>query len=609
MAWESFRNEDARIAAFLPSTAQVLARPLRTLGAGLRASIAFDRLRFRSFPSALDRRRAAALAGGTVLGCTALVAALWHFNWGPGEETSRLIIEDGDTVTRLFDRAGLSDGEVLALMEAGRGAAFDLVLVSGEEVRITRRNDGRLDRLHITHGLGEATEFVAGEDVPFTVARAALPAPAGEGEADPRSGGTGRVLAGRVADDAPATAPRRPSAGRVAARTTGPSTPRLGGGPSAAGDPDTPEPMQRAVVRHGDSLYRIFQQHGLPQTDLAALLASGEQGEQLKHLRPGQAIAFRTGEDGRVDRFDHELDEISIVRFVRDGSGFTAETTARDYDLHLAAKSGTITSSLFAATDEAGIPFPVAHTITNVLGWDIDFARDIREGDSFSIIYEELRADGRLIRPGEVLALEFRAKGVEEPIRAFRYTDANGSADYFAPDGRSLRRAFTRNPLPVGRISSRFSKRRLHPILNTMRPHRGVDYAAPTGTPIRATGDGVVTFKGRKGGYGKTIILSHGNGFSTLYSHLSRYGKRARKGARVKQGEVIGKVGMTGLATGPHLHYEFRIRGVHQDPLTVALPRAAPLDQSEQEKFRHEIGPLASRLDTMRATRLASLSR
>lgn len=208
-----------------------------------------------------------------------------------------------------------------------------------------------------------------------------------------------------------------------------------------------------------------------------------------------------------------------------------------------------------------------------------------------------------------MLALEFRSQRAEKPIRAFRYTDANGETDYFTPDGQSLQRAFTRNPLRFTRISSRFSKSRLHPKLRVWRAHRGVDYAAPPGTKVRATGDGRVSFVGHKGGYGKHIILTHGRGYSTLYAHLSGYTKGIREDAQVRQGDLIGYVGSTGLATGPHLHYEFRVNGVHRDPLTVTLSSTAPLDKDEMKHFRQAVAPLMARIDTLDATKLASLNR
>ena len=574
-------------------------------GAG-RPGALVERLRAWLAPLPVTGRRTigAGVAGIVILGCAAFAISRW---WPLEQDAAdRLHIETGDTVARLFSRAGLSDDDLLAVMEADGGTAFDIALVPGEEVRITRRDDGRLHRLILGRGNGEATAFVADESGRwFTIEEHAPPSPP-DGE---RPESTEVRAPPRAPSEAPALShrgvPEDPAAG-----TGAPARPEVAASPSAAaaGPAPSSEPaddMERVEVRTGDSLFGIFERNGLPQADLAALLSGGESGENLKRLRPGQSIAFQRAEDGRLVRFELEVDELTTLRFVRDEPGFTAETIARNYDRHIAGKNGIIKSSLFAAA--AGVPDPVIMQLVSVLDWDIDFDRDVRRGDSFSILYEELRVDDRLIRAGDILALEFQSSRTGESIRAFRYTDTDSNTDYFAPDGRSLRRAFMRNPIRFKRISSRFSNRRLHPVYKTVRPHRGVDYAAPTGTPIRAAGDGRVTWAGRKGGYGKTVILSHGNGYSTLYAHLSRYEKGTKKGAWIRQGAVIGRVGSTGVSTGPHLHYEFRINGVHKDPLTVELPRADPLDEAELKRFQDTVAPLAVRLDTLGATRLASL--
>ena len=567
--------------------------------------------RFAPFP--ITGRRTIAAAGIVLIGCTSLtVFTWWPFEPGPAGTADRLHVEAGETIASLFSRAGLADDDLLAVMEADGGTAFGIALHPGEEVHITRGDDGRLHRLLLGRGNGEATVFVAGERGRWFTVEEHVPFDPPDGKR-PESTREREPLAGGLRKSPEAVAAAHRGAGNPAARTGGrpahqdpevaASPSRPGAGPAASSEP--PGEMERVKVRAGDSLSRIFDRNGLPQTELAALLSSDENGKKFKKLLPGQEIAFQRGEDDRLVRFDLEVDELTTVRFVRDERGFTAATITRDYDRHIAGKNGLIESSLFAAA--AGVPDQVIWQLVSVLDWDIDFNRDLRSGDSFSILYEELRADDRLIRAGDILALEFQSNRTGESIRAFRYTDTNENTDYFAPDGRSLRRAFMRNPIRQSRISSRFSNRRLHPVYKTVRPHRGVDYAAPRGTPIRATGDGVVTWAGRKGGYGKTVVLSHGNGYSTLYAHLSRYAKGARKGARIRQGDVIGKVGATGVATGPHLHYEFRINGVHKDPLTVELPRAEPLDEAELKRFRDVIEPLAARLDSLGATRLASL--
>ena len=549
-------------------------------------------------------RWAAGAVGLAVLGSVAFVISQRH----TGPETIRLRIESGDSIASLFAKTGLPDRDLLALMEANRGAAFGLVLVPGEEVRIVRRKDGRLDRLVVGNGGdGEATAFTADEDNRFAVASVSpiVETP----PVNPRAGSSRGRLTARGRGE-PRGEPRKAAGGPLAS-SLAVSGKNAGHASRPAAQADAlhppPDTLERVSVRNGDSLYLIFNRKGLSQTDLQHLLASGKDGKRLKRLRPGQSIAFLRDQDGRIARFHHEVDELTTVQFTQSGDGFTSRVVTRAYDRHVAVKNGVIKSSLFAAA--RGVPDQVIHQFVDVLEWDIDFARDLRKGDSFSLLYEELHVDGRRIRTGDVLALEFRSQRAGAPIRAFRYTDSNGDTDYFTPDGRSLRRAFMRNPLRFTRISSRFSKSRKHPVLRIRRPHRGVDYAAPRGTAIRATGTGRVSFAGRKGGYGKTVLLAHGNGYTTLYAHLSRYAKGIRREARVRQGQVIGYVGSTGIATGPHLHYEFRINGVHRDPLTVELPPAAPLDTRELKKFRQAIGPLVARIDTLGATQFASAAR
>ena len=551
------------------------------------------------------------MLGVAALACAIVTLALV----GSGPDSSRLIIREGDTLARLFARVKLPDDELLAVMEAGHGAAFGLAIIPGEEVRLIHRDDGSLERLIVGRGEGQATEFFASESGQFSIVWQASTET--EPSSSPTPGAKTERLVAREAGERSkpaATTPLLASAG-VTETARGNTETARGDIETARVDTASPatrptardDAMQRVEVRNGDSLYRIFGRNGLSQGDLLDLLASGTEGKKLKRLRPGQAVSFQLGPGGGIAEFHHAVDELTTVRFTRSEDGFASRVVTRDYDRNVAVKGGVIRSSLFAAAD--GIPEQVVHEFVSVLEWDIDFSRDLLPGDSFSLLYEELSVDGRRVRSGDVLALEFRSQRAGKPIRAFRYTDADGETDYFTPDGQSLRRAFTRNPLRFTRISSRFSKSRLHPKLRVWRAHRGVDYAASRGTRVRATGDGRVSSVGRKGGYGKTIVLTHGRGHTTLYAHLSGYAKGIRKGARVRQGQLIGYVGSTGLATGPHLHYEFRIDGVHRDPLTVALPRTAPLDKDEMKRFRQAIAPLMARIDTLGATKLARLDR
>lgn len=244
------------------------------------------------------------------------------------------------------------------------------------------------------------------------------------------------------------------------------------------------------------------------------------------------------------------------------------------------------------------------HTWSQFFQWDIDFATDVRPGDSFSIIYDEFYIRGEKVKTGDIVAAEFINRG--KKYRAVRYEDPKGNIDYYTPDGHSLKRRFSRTPVKFSRISSHFTLKRWHPILHRFKKHTGVDYAAPTGTPVKATSNGRVEFVGVKGGYGNAVILQHGQHYSTLYGHLKNFAKHLKKNQRIKQGQVIGYVGMTGLATGPHLHYEFRIDGKHRNPLTVKLPQGYPVPKKYREDFRKQTQKTIAKLELQDTTELAA---
>jgi murein DD-endopeptidase MepM/ murein hydrolase activator NlpD len=350
------------------------------------------------------------------------------------------------------------------------------------------------------------------------------------------------------------------------------------------------------LVQRGDTLEILFRRNGLSLADLADLVALPGAGSGLKLLRPGDRleIAHREGE---VLSLQRELDEVKVLTIARSSSGFEASTYERAVDVRTAGAHGVIRSSLFEAGMEAGISDRVTMDMAGIFEWDIDFIQDVREGDEFTVVYEELWRDGVKVRNGNIVAAEFINQG--KSYRAARYRDETGHIDYFTPDGRSVRKAFIRAPLNFTRISSNFNPSRRHPVLNTIRAHRGVDYAAPTGTPIRAAGDGKVTFRGTQGGYGNVVIVQHGGNITTLYGHMSKF-SNARVGSRVRQGDVIGYVGKSGLATGPHLHYEYRVNGVHRNPRTVALPPADPVPAQYTDDFRASTASLWRQLDLYR---------
>ena len=233
--------------------------------------------------------------------------------------------------------------------------------------------------------------------------------------------------------------------------------------------------------------------------------------------------------------------------------------------------------------------------LATIFGWDIDFALDIRTNDHFKVLYEEQFLQGEKLGNGPILAAEFTNQGTT--FRAVRYVDDDGKGNYFTPDGKSMRKAFLRTPVELARISSHFNLRRKHPILNKIRAHKGTDYAAPRGTPIKATGDGRVVWVGTKGGYGRTVIIQHGQSYKTLYAHMNKYGRGIGSGKRVRQGQIIGYVGTSGLATGPHLHYEFHHNGVVRNPVSVRLPKAESIPKAELAAFKQQTQPIVAQLD------------
>jgi murein DD-endopeptidase MepM/ murein hydrolase activator NlpD len=361
-------------------------------------------------------------------------------------------------------------------------------------------------------------------------------------------------------------------------------------------------PWVTVTVKRGQTLSTIFDAQGLPTLDWVQIVRLGGETHRLKRLRAGDALHLRKGPEG-LQELSYALDEARTLQVSRTDTGFEAITLAAEIERRPTYASGTLASSLYESGLAAGLPPALIIEMADVFGYDIDFAQDIRVGDRFTVIYEELFKNGDKLRAGNILAAEFVNQG--KSLRAVRYTDPQGNSGYYAPEGQSLRKSFIRTPLDVFRVSSNFSRGRYHPVLNRIRAHLGTDYAAGTGTPIKATGDGRVVFMGAKGGYGKTIILKHGSSYETLYAHMSRFRSGLGYGSRVQQGQVIGYVGATGLATGPHLHYEFRVNGVHRDPRRVTLPRASALPRQHLEHFRASSTPLLTQLEALSASQVA----
>lgn len=348
------------------------------------------------------------------------------------------------------------------------------------------------------------------------------------------------------------------------------------------------------IVRSNDTLDRIFRRLKLSLTDLALIRALPGTQQSLDALRPGDEIKV-THRDGMLEGLVRQISESQTLSVQRAADGFLAEIIENPVEPELVRQRVRIDTSLFEAANASGVSDQTALAIANIFGWDIDFVLDIREGDEFIAVYEKVWQDGQYVRDGEVLAAEFVNDG--RTYRAVRYVMPDGRAEYFTPEGRSMHKAFLRAPVDFTRISSRFNPRRRHPILNRIRAHNGVDYAAPTGTPVRAAGEGKIHFRGVQGGYGRAIVVQHGGSISTLYGHLSRFAKGSGVGRRVKQGDVIGYVGQTGLASGPHLHYEYRVNGVHRNPQTVKHAAARPIAPELRGDFAMHAAPLVAEIE------------
>lgn len=358
------------------------------------------------------------------------------------------------------------------------------------------------------------------------------------------------------------------------------------------------------TVKPGYSLSVLFDKANVKPNQLLELMKLGKETRRLTRLHPGDKIQIEATEDGQLLALHYDINEEKYLRVIRQENGLTAKTLSHDIETRLAHSSGVIDSSLFLASQKAGLSQNLTMELAAIFGWDIDFVLDIRQGDQFTLIYEELFKDGEKIKDGNILAAEFINNGKSH--KALRYINpTTNTAGYYSPDGHSLRKAFLRSPVNFSRISSRFTTKRYHPLLHKFRSHKGVDYAASRGTPIKASGDGKVIFKGRKGGYGKTVIIKHGSRYSTLYAHLSNYNRKIRNGTRVKQGQIIGYVGSTGLASGPHLHYEFRVNGVHRNPLTVKFPSTKPIPERHRDNFELTTQPYLAQLNVLSRNNIA----
>lgn len=363
---------------------------------------------------------------------------------------------------------------------------------------------------------------------------------------------------------------------------------------TAAAPADDPDSVEVTVQRN-DTLDQIFRSVGIDMAALAELRARPEVRKALDVLRPGDIITL-THLDGALLSLNRQISNTLTLSISRNDAGYAVNYIENPLETEMVGRRAVIDSSLFVAGQRAGIAAPTIMTLaTEIFGWDVDFALDIREGDEFSVLYEQKYQDGHYVGDGKVLAAEFVNQG--RTHRAVWFESKDGEVKgYFSPEGKGMRKAFLRAPLDFTRISSPFNNRRKHPVLGVVRAHKGTDYAAPTGTRIWAAGDGRVAFAGRKGGYGNVVIIDHGKGIQTVYGHISRFGKGIRPGRHVGQGEVIAYVGMTGLATGPHLHYEYRVNGQQRNPATIPMPRTE-IPAAYVAEFRSQAAASLARLD------------
>ncbi|MFO2462274.1 peptidoglycan DD-metalloendopeptidase family protein [Pseudomonas sp. 15FMM2] len=367
-------------------------------------------------------------------------------------------------------------------------------------------------------------------------------------------------------------------------------------------------PAHREVtVAKGDTLSTLFEKVGLPAAAVNDALASDKRAKQFTRLKRGQKLNFELSPDGQLTTLHTNLNDLESISLTKGAKGFVFNRVTTKPAVRSAYVHGVINSSLSQSAARAGLPHSLTMDMASVFGYDIDFAQDIRQGDEFDVIYEQKMANGKVVGTGNILSARFTNRG--KTYTAVRYTNKQGNSSYYTASGNSMRKAFIRTPVDFARISSRFSMGRKHPILNKIRAHKGVDYAAPRGTPIKAAGDGKVLLAGRRGGYGNTVIIQHGNSYRTLYGHMQGFAKGVKTGGSVKQGQIIGYIGTTGLSTGPHLHYEFQVNGVHVDPLGQKLPMADPIAKGERARFMQQSQPLMARMDQERATMLASAKR
>jgi murein DD-endopeptidase MepM/ murein hydrolase activator NlpD len=357
-------------------------------------------------------------------------------------------------------------------------------------------------------------------------------------------------------------------------------------------------------IQSGDTLASLLSRLGVKPDDVSGVVAAARGHGAVTHFITGRSVMARVTSGGSLILMRYLVSGEQLLSIERAGDQFLLKEESIKPEIRLTVSSGTINHSLFGATDAADVPDSVASEMADIFSGDIDFHRDLRQGDHFSVVYETLHDGGRILGTGRLLAAEFVNGG--KSYRAVYFKDPQGREGYFTPDGKNLKRAFLKSPLPFTRITSYFTSARFHPILKIWRAHKGVDYAAPVGTPVRAVADGVVSFEGQQRGYGNIVILKHRGPYSTAYGHLSRFANGIHRGSHVQQGQIFAYTGATGWVTGPHLHYEFRVNDVQVNPLTVHMPSGFPLDARYRSQFASVSATLNAQLDQLNGHDVAS---
>ena len=358
-------------------------------------------------------------------------------------------------------------------------------------------------------------------------------------------------------------------------------------------------------IQPGDTVAELMQRLNIKDTAASNYLRNNADAKPFRKLSVGREVQAETDAAGTLVSLNYLSEQGTQIVIKKQGDTFSSTSVAAQLEKRLFVRTGEIKTSLYAATDAAGMPEAAANQLTQIFNGDIDFHHDLKRGDKFTAVYEMTYSNGALVKTGQIQAAEFINQG--HVYRAVLFQSDATHSDYYTPEGRSLKKAFLRSPIAFSRVSSGFTMARFHPILNKWRAHKGVDFAAPIGTPAKATADGIVAFDGTQSGYGNVVIINHQGNLSTVYGHLSHFAKGLHKGERIRQGDVIGYVGMTGMSTGPHLHYEFRVNGQQHDPMSVALPNALPINGANRVAFKSLTDKFIASLVQLRNTNLAKL--